>query len=145
MGKQETNTRIIQPYGLVVKNSEWYLAAFCESKNDLRVFKCVRISEVTILEDTFSIPTDFQLESFWEKWKINFKQILSQVPFYPVTLKLLSLSKGELSNMNIIEETTTDNELLVSVNLYTYNSACKRIIEYGNTIKSYLLRSLESL
>lgn len=90
---------------------------------------------MTILEDTFSIPIDFQLESFWEKWKINFKQILSQVPFYAVTLKLLSLSKGELRDMDIIEETTIDNESLVSVNLYTYNNACKRIIEYGNAIE----------
>ncbi len=135
IGKQETNTRVIQPYGLVVKDSEWYLVAFCESKNDLRVFKCVRISEVTILEETFSIPIDFQLEAFWKKWKINFKQILSQVPFYQVTLKLLSISKEELTSMDIIEETTIDNESLVSVNLYTYTNACKRIMEYGNTIE----------
>ena len=135
IGKQVINTRVVLPYGLVVKNSEWYLVAFCESRNDLRAFKCVRISEVTILEDTFSIPIDFQLESFWEKWKNNFKQILSIVPFYPVTINLLSLSKDELSDMDIIEETTIDKESIVSVNLYTYNNACKRITEYGNTIE----------
>lgn len=135
MGKQETKTRIIRPYGLVVKNSEWYLVAFCENRNDLRVFKCVRILGVDPLEDTFSIPSDFQLESFWKKWQINFKQILSQVPFFPVDLKLLSISKEELNDMDIIEETTNDNKSVVKVNLYTYNNACKRIIEYGNTVE----------
>lgn len=135
MGKQGTNSRIISPYGLVVKNSEWYLVAFCENRNDLRVFKCVRILSVELLEDTFSIPADFQLEAFWKMWKINFKQILSQVPIFPVTIKLLSIAKEQLDNMDILEETITDNNAVVTVNLYTFENACKRIIEYGKSVE----------
>jgi predicted DNA-binding transcriptional regulator YafY len=37
--------------------------------------------------------------------------------------------------MDIIEETTNDNKSVVTVNLYTYNNACKRIIEYRNTVE----------
>ncbi|MGF7059025.1 helix-turn-helix transcriptional regulator [Brassicibacter mesophilus] len=135
MGTHQTKTRIIRPYGLVVKNSEWYLVAFCESKNALRVFKCNRVSEALKLDDTFSIPCDFQLESFWKKWIVNFKQLLSEVPFYPVSLRLLSITKEELVKMDIIEQSQLNKEDIILVNLYTYDNACKRIIEYGNTIE----------
>jgi predicted DNA-binding transcriptional regulator YafY len=135
MGKQETMSRVIRPYGLVVKNAEWYLVAFCESKNDMRVFKCIRILEVEVLDETYSIPSDFQLDAFWECSKVNFKRILSQAPLYPVTLKLLSISKDELSGMDIIEEDVGGINAAITVNLYTYSNACKRCIEYGNGIE----------
>ncbi len=135
MGTQQTKTRIVRPYGLVVKKSEWYLVAFCESKNALRVFKCSRIAEAFKLNDTFSIPSDFQLESFWKKWIVNFKDLLSNVPFYPVNLRLLSITKAELSNMDVIEQLQPNKKDIILVNLYTYDNACKRIIEYGNTVE----------
>ncbi len=135
MGKQEVSTRVIQPYGLIVKNSEWYLAAFCENKNEMRVFKCFRILKVDILDDTYEVPSDFQLEAFWKSWKSNFKQILSQVPLYPVTLKLHAISKEELCGMDFIEEKSNGDSTIVTANLYTYNNACKRSIELGNTVE----------
>lgn len=153
MGKLEINTRVIQPYGLVVKNTEWYLVAFCESRNELRVFKCVRISAVEVLNETYVIPADFQLEVFWEGWKINFKQLLSQTPLYSVTLKLLTITKDELSKMELMEEITDKNSTIVTVNLYTYSNACKRSIEFGNSVeilapgelKEFIIRNAQEL
>jgi len=135
MGNHHTKTRIVRPYGLVVKNSKWYLVAFCESKQDLRVFKCDRISEALKLEDTFLIPPDFNLECFWREWIVNFKQILSDVPFYPVTLRLLSITKEKLSKMDIIQQSQPSKEDIISVNLYSYDNACKIIVEYGSSIE----------
>jgi len=77
MDMSETSSRVVCPYGLVVKYMDWYLVAFCEKRNDIRVFKCERITETAILEETFSIPEEFSLESFWKKWTKNFKDIVS--------------------------------------------------------------------
>lgn len=101
----------------------------------MRVFKCNRITEAFKLEDTFSIPSDFNLESLWKKLIVSFKDLLSNVPFYPVTLRLLSITKEELSKMDIIEQLQPNKKDIILVNLYTYDNVCKRIIKYGNTVE----------
>jgi predicted DNA-binding transcriptional regulator YafY len=72
--RKETTVRVVQPYGLVVKNTDWYLVAFCETRQGVRVFKVDRIQEAQLLEDPFSIPEGFNLEEFWREWVRGFKK-----------------------------------------------------------------------
>jgi len=74
--KQESSIRVVRPYGLVVKNTDWYLVGFCELRLGLRVFRCDRIQEARSAEDKFSVPVDFDLRSFWDEWKKEFEQII---------------------------------------------------------------------
>ncbi|WP_430875478.1 helix-turn-helix transcriptional regulator [Gilliamella sp. G0441] len=39
-------TRLIEPYKLIFKEKEWYLQAFCLTKNDFRVFKLSKMSNI---------------------------------------------------------------------------------------------------
>lgn len=70
----ETTVRVVRPYGLVVKNTDWYLVAYCQWRQDIRVFKVDRIQWVELLEETFTIPPDFNLEEYWREWVQKFKQ-----------------------------------------------------------------------
>lgn len=45
--------RKVEPYKLILKQSNWYLQGYCTSRKDLRTFKLSRISALEILEDTF--------------------------------------------------------------------------------------------
>lgn len=73
--QDETSERVICPYGLVVKDTEWYLAAHCDTAGDMRSFKCERIlSAVRLENDRFQIPDDFSLEVFWRNHVQGFKQ-----------------------------------------------------------------------
>lgn len=49
--------RTAEPYQLVLKNSHWYWQGFCLKRNDFRLFKLARISNLRIQEDAF-IPRD---------------------------------------------------------------------------------------
>ena len=69
---EEVSIRIIRPYGVVVKNSEWYMAAFCEVKNDIRIFKCSRIENIEVLDESFIMPDKFDLEEFWKRSRDHF-------------------------------------------------------------------------
>ncbi|OCT16929.1 DNA-binding protein [Paenibacillus pectinilyticus] len=52
------SSRIIQPLKLNFMNGSWYLEAFCESKQALRLFKLTRIRSMeVILDDTRSVYT----------------------------------------------------------------------------------------
>lgn len=45
--------RIVQPHKLVYKAKAWYLKAFCTEKQDMRTFKCNRILDYELLEESF--------------------------------------------------------------------------------------------
>ncbi len=50
--------RIVEPYQLVLKNSQWYFQGYCYEKNDFRLFKISRMSNLQMQEDCF-IPRDY--------------------------------------------------------------------------------------
>ena len=49
----QRGTRRIEPLKLLYKSSAWYVQAFCQEKQDFRVFKINRILTCTLLEDIF--------------------------------------------------------------------------------------------
>lgn len=51
-------TRKVEPYKVVFKESIWYLQAFSVERNDYRIFKLARMSEMRLAEETFT-PRDF--------------------------------------------------------------------------------------
>jgi len=51
-------SRKVEPYKVVFKESSWYLQAFSIERNDYRIFKLSRMSDVQLSEETFT-PRDF--------------------------------------------------------------------------------------
>lgn len=45
--------RIIHPAELFVYIDKWYIAAFCELRNEIRLFKLENIKEYEVLEDVY--------------------------------------------------------------------------------------------
>jgi predicted DNA-binding transcriptional regulator YafY len=52
-------TRTVEPYQLVLKNSHWYLQGYCHTRNDYRLFRLSRMSNLQIQEETFT-PRDYE-------------------------------------------------------------------------------------
>ncbi|BBF41668.1 transcriptional regulator, DeoR family [Lachnospiraceae bacterium KM106-2] len=55
--------RTVEPYQLVLKSSHWYLQGYCYIRNDFRLFRISRISNLQVKEETF-IPRDYQKPQF---------------------------------------------------------------------------------
>lgn len=49
------SSRKVEPYRLVLKDTNWYLQGYCTSRQDFRTFKLSRISALEILKDTFTL------------------------------------------------------------------------------------------
>ena len=45
--------RTAEPYQLVLKGSHWYVQGYCYARDDFRLFKLSRISNLKLLEETF--------------------------------------------------------------------------------------------
>ncbi len=76
LDREETTQRLICPYGLVVKNMEWYLAAYCETSGGMRVFRCDRLLQAERLLENYVLPEGFSLEQFWKDWVGEFSSII---------------------------------------------------------------------
>src|SRR5258706_7491319 len=87
-GDNELIERVMDPYGLVVKASVWYLVAGSqEAAGEMRVFRVSRIQSLEMTQEYFDRPAEFDLEAFWAKWSAEFE---ASRPRYPVKLRVLT-------------------------------------------------------
>ena len=61
--------RTVEPYQLVLKSSHWYFYGYCCTRNDYRLFRLSRMSELQMEQETF-VPQDYQ------KPILDFEEIL---------------------------------------------------------------------
>ena len=57
----EAKSRVIRPYGMVAASGMWYVVAYCEPSEGLRVFRADRIEDATLLTDRYEIPVNFSI------------------------------------------------------------------------------------
>lgn len=109
--KEITFDRKLHPLGLCKKSNKWYLIAFCESRNDYRIFKISRIKNIAISDQKYEPHINFNISTFWENSLENFNEtstkqyIYSQTnddPLYVVQLKLASPKLNILSGFDLL-------------------------------------------
>jgi proteasome accessory factor C len=66
----ESSTRIISPYGLIAASGAWYVAAHCEDRDAIRIFRLDRIESATLTPQLFDVPESFSLDSVVENGKV---------------------------------------------------------------------------
>ncbi|HEY7419550.1 MAG TPA: WYL domain-containing protein, partial [Ktedonobacteraceae bacterium] len=52
--------RVFDPYGVVYHEGFWYTIGYCHLRQGQRLFRLDRILQATILNEMFSLPSDFQ-------------------------------------------------------------------------------------
>lgn len=119
----EHSTRTISPYGLIVKQMDWYVVAYCEHAGEIRIFKCERILSSQPTGDEFTIPHDFHLEQFWKARDISFKQQRRAEERYIVTVKIQSNQQRILDNWEVIRLEQVGVDLVADINMYSEEQA----------------------
>lgn len=65
-------TRVVDPYGVVLKAGKWYLVGGVEGSPP-RTFRINQIIELTLLDEPFDRPADFDLAGFWSRHLVDFR------------------------------------------------------------------------
>ncbi|MGG1664248.1 helix-turn-helix transcriptional regulator [Brevibacillus sp. NRS-1366] len=123
------SVRIVYPYGLVVKTADWYLEAYCAFAGEIRTFKCERITTAEPIGEPFEIPPDFSLEEHWNRQAADFKQGCRVREYYPVKIKLRMTNKTVKERLEVIGSRQAGEYFLLTVNLYSYERACRDIVD----------------
>ncbi|GAB6988349.1 helix-turn-helix transcriptional regulator [Paenibacillus pini] len=63
--EEQSKRRIIDPYGMIYWNNNWYVIAFCHLRSEIRSFRVGRISGIIQTEITFNRPTFFSAGEFF--------------------------------------------------------------------------------
>lgn len=138
-----TSSRIIRPYGIVVKQIEWYLIAYCEFSKDIRTFKCDRIIECELLDELFEIQNDFNLEIFWHTNNDKFIKECNEREQYLVKVRLNKKYIDKLKNFQIQSIENDENYIQAVVNMYSYELAKEIVVEtigYLQVLEPYNLQ-----
>jgi len=134
----ETSERIIRPYGIVIKNLQWYVVAFCETKKDIRTFKCNRIESIEVINENFIMPCGFSLENFWEKNKEQFvNQSLSNEVYnaYPVKIKFFEKMEALLKGFFILSQNEIEGYEICDVDMISFETACNMLFTLSDRLE----------
>lgn len=135
---EDVSARIVRPYGVVVKNSEWYMAAFCEVKKDIRIFRCSRIENLDVLEESFKMPDNFDLEEFWESSKQQFIEKSSSRTnqnAYSVRVKLTQERIKLLKGFSVSSSIKEEDMWIYDIDMISFETACNILFPLGDRIE----------
>ncbi|MFJ7953513.1 helix-turn-helix transcriptional regulator [Lysinibacillus sp. NPDC096418] len=65
--EEQAKRRIVDPYGIIYWNINWYVIAFCQLRNEIRSFRVGRIISIIQTEITFNRPKNFSASEFFMK------------------------------------------------------------------------------
>lgn len=80
---QEAQRREVEPYALVHRNGWWYVIGHCRMRKAIRSFRLDRIVELTLLDKTFQMPSDFNIREYLASAFDSEAKILLRLRFAP--------------------------------------------------------------
>lgn len=131
--------RIVNPYGLVAKERQWYLVS--EYKERMRVDRVSRITSTSIIDDTFECKPGFQLQTFWDKWVSEKEKgrplfrtrVLISPKLYNILPRYFSLEEYQSDHVSNCDNPSEWIEIQMSFE--TFDQARQRILGMGGAIK----------
>lgn len=65
------NTRKLNPYAFVQRGGYLYVVAYCHVRKDVRIFRLERFRDIRLTNETFTIPSTFNMDQFLaDRWSI---------------------------------------------------------------------------
>lgn len=135
-GSSQRNTREADPYGLINYFGAWYLIAYCHLRKALRNFRLDRLTEIQILENSFTRPANFTLDN---PAPDNQRRLIIRALFD----KEIADWVKEAKSFFVEEMRDTQAGLLVTLRVRTENEVVNWLLSWGGKVKVLEPRSLQ--
>jgi predicted DNA-binding transcriptional regulator YafY len=131
--------RLVAPFGLVAKAGIWYLVS--ERKGAMHVRRVSSYTDVSMAEESFERPTDFDLAAFWEAWSSRYERLLS---VFTTTVRVaeefipeLPRHFGQSIHTKLEETKQPDSEGWIQLQLQfdSFETARSRLLGLGRSVK----------
>lgn len=145
--KGKKSNRKVEPYQLVLKESNWYLQGYCISKQDFRIFKLSRISDIKVIEESF-ITRKFNLKSLGS-WDYIEKNIIMIKLVVDESLREKMIEHCGEENIKSYK----NNKLLIDFPFINDDFGYNLLLSYGDkceclepiNIRNELIRRIKSM
>lgn len=125
------SSRIIKPYNIICYGSSWYLVAFCELRNEFRLFKVDRILSIKKKNTKFEKDAKFLLSDYLDtifyptedSYKVRIK-------FAPA---LLSEIKEIIGDSHI--EMLDDGNSVATINTTSFSWLISKLLVWGKSVQ----------
>ncbi|MEG0235183.1 MAG: YafY family protein [Cetobacterium sp.] len=124
--KGEKTYREVEPYVLWFKSKAWYLKSFCLEKNEIRLFRLSRITNIRILDENINL-TKLDEAVLIEKKQVQPEKI-------KIKLKIDSSQEYRVKDDFLEQDISYDNEknLIVTLNVPENEWLYGYILSYGS-------------
>lgn len=123
---KQKSERKIEPYRLVLKNSNWYVQGYCLLRKDFRIFEVTNMSSFQVLEESFE-ARDFDYKAMDIYFTTERKRILLKLIIQESLLEIM-IEKCGKDNVHSIEKGRYIAYFPFVEDDYFYNM----LISYGN-------------
>jgi predicted DNA-binding transcriptional regulator YafY len=122
--------RELNPYALVHSIGWWYVVGWCHLRSDLRTFRVDRIAELTLTDQTFSFPADFNVRAYLDQNWMEAQPLKVQMRFAPAFSHLAQHGRGYWETL----EEEADGSALVTFSAPDVHAAAANILAYGPAV-----------
>lgn len=123
--------RGLDPYALVHRWGWWYVVGYCHVHKEVRTFRVDRISEITLLDTTFTQSPDFNLQTHLKNETQTQPQITARLRFEPSSAFLVA---GNQSYWERVEQ-KQDGSVEVTFSAPTLEWAASTTLAYGPAVE----------
>ncbi len=123
-------TRTIEPHILILKQGLWYVYAFCNLRNEFRLFKVGRIERAKLTGKTFERRVTPNVKEILEKWYDELKAVT-------IELEVSKNAKADVEEWLGIDNVYTlkDGTILASCELPIDSVLAGKILSFGKNVK----------
>ena len=141
----ETNVRTVDPYHLFNYMGTWHLVAYCHLRRHMRDFTLSRISEVEIQEETFEVPSHFNVKEYFHSsfglYKGGGKREIT-IRFAPQKAKWV---KGQIWHRNQKLKELKDGSIELSFEVADFSEVMREVLKYGDGVEVIKPKDLRDL
>lgn len=120
--------RQADPYGLVHVDGNWYLSAYCHTRTAVRNFRLDRMADLTVLAETFTRPSDFQIAT---GQTLEDRRLLVRVLFLPAVARWVR----EARQFFTVAESETEAGLLVTLRVRAETDLVPWLLSWGSQVR----------
>lgn len=122
--------RDLDPYALVHRSGWWYVVGYCHLRLALRTFRVDRIAELTLSDQTFAFPADFDIRAYLaQEWQ-NIPQFKVRMRFSPEFAHLAQYGRGYWEAL----AEQPDGSTVVTFNAPDVYAAVSNALAYGPAV-----------
>ncbi|WP_433944558.1 helix-turn-helix transcriptional regulator [Paenibacillus sp. SN-8-1] len=133
---EQRSDRIVSPYGLMLVQGKWILLGYCELRQEIRHFRVSRITDLTLLEERFHLPAEFDLQAYSPPDDRNQVVIVQASPAIADHLK-------ETGNFYLDRIEEQEDSLILTLRVRRPEDVLSWIMSYGgnmNVLEPEMLR-----